>query len=71
MKEERLDSIVKCQHIFPNSGSHLILELVNEVLSLRKLINAIDTDYGGSVFCKDVDDQDWFDARNEILFGDE
>ena len=70
MNDERLDNIQKCLTIFNEVKSSGILDLVSEIRTLRKLVRAIDIDYGGNIFCRDVDGKNWFDFRDEILNGD-
>ena len=67
MNDERLDAIQQCNLIFPEHRSLLIIELISEIRMLRKLVEAVDTDYGGYACCKDVDGRNWFDVRGDVI----
>lgn len=67
MKKDDLNKIDVCRHLLPEPGNIVVGELIDEIRTLRKLVEAVYIDYGGYGCCSDVAGKNWFDIRDKVL----
>lgn len=67
MTEEYLNEIEKDNQGIMINPSKKIQQLIDEIRTLRKLVEAVDNKYDYPIACWDIDGENWFDVRKEVL----